>query len=90
MKIMMKTLLSSSLNSVFEAEQLFEEINKTKDKEITLDFTGIEFITLSFAQAYIAYKKQCEKHIKELNVTEENKVTLNIPAQAQGVDPIPM
>lgn len=87
---MMKKLLSSSLNSVFEVEQLFNEINKTNDKDIILDFSRIDFISLSFAQAYIAYKKQCDKNIKELNVTKENKITLNIPAQVQGVTPIPM
>ena len=81
MKIMMKKLLSSSLNSVF-AEQLFDEIKKTEDENIILDFSGIQFVALSFAQAYVASKKQCEKNITELNVSDENKITLNIPAQS--------
>ena len=82
MKIMMKKLLSSSLNSVFSVEQLFDEIKKTEDENIILDFSGIQFVALSFAQAYVASKKQCEKNITELNVSDENKITLNIPAQS--------
>lgn len=81
MKIMMKKLLSSSLNSVFAVEQLFEEINKTEDKNIILDFSGIQFVALSFAQAYVANKKQTEKNITEIHVNEENKIMLSIPAQ---------
>ena len=78
MKIMMKKLLSSSLNSVFAVEQLFEEINKTEDKNIILDFSGIQFVALSFAQAYVANKKQTEKNITEIHVNEENKIMLSI------------
>ena len=71
-----------SLNSVFAVEQLFDEIKKTEDENIILDFSGIQFVALSFAQAYVASKKQCEKNITELNVSDENKITLNIPAQS--------
>ena len=81
MKIMMKKLLSRSLNSVFSVEQLFDEIKKTEDENIILDFSGIQFVALTFAQAYVASKKQCEKNITELNVSDKNKITLNIPAQ---------
>ncbi len=79
MIIIMNELLSSSLNSVFAVEQLFDEINKTGDNNIILDFQGIQFVALTFAQAYVASKKQCEKNITELNVSKENKIMLNIP-----------
>lgn len=82
MIIIMNELLSSSLNSVFAVEQLFDEINKTEEDTIILDFQGILFVALTFAQAYVASKKQCEKNIIEINVSKENKITLNIPAQS--------
>lgn len=78
MKILIKELLSSSLSSVFAVEQLFEEINKSEDNNIILDYREVDFITLSFAQAYIASKKQSNKNIKEINLTKENQTTLNL------------
>lgn len=81
MKILMKKLLSSSLNSVFAVEQLFDEINKTEDSNIIHDFSEIQSVTLSFAQAYAANKKQTTKNITEIHMNEENKNMLNIPAQ---------
>lgn len=80
MIIIMNELLSSSLNSVFAVEQLFDEINKTKDKNIILDFSGIQFTALTFAQAYVACKKHTKKNITEIHVNEENNIMLNILA----------
>ena len=84
MKIFLKELLGSSLNSVFNAEQLFEHIDKTEDTDITLDFKGIQFVTISFAQAYIAYKEQSDKVIKEINLSEENEITLKVVTQYEN------
>ena len=81
MKIQLQKLLSSSLNSVFAVEQLFEEINNSSDEEVILDFKGVTFITVSFAQAYIAHKHQSNKIIKEINLTKENETTLNVIKQ---------
>lgn len=81
MKIDLQELLSSSLNSVFAVEQLFDEISNYSDEEIILDFKGITFITASFAQAYIAYKQQSNKIINEINLTKENETTLNVITQ---------
>lgn len=85
MKIYLKELIGSSLNSVFAVEQLFEEIGKTEDNEIILDFTGVQFITVSFAQGYVAYKEQSDKVIKEINLSEENEITLKVITQKQDI-----
>ena len=84
MKIYLKELIGSSLNSVFAVNQLFEEISKTEDSEVILDFTGVQFITVSFAQAYVAYKGQSDKNIKEINLSEENKITLKVVSQKKS------
>lgn len=81
MKIHLQELLSSSLNSVFTVEQLFEEIKKSDDENIVLDFHGVTFITASFAQAYIAHKLQSDKKIEEINLTPENETTLDVIKQ---------
>lgn len=85
MIIDLKELLGSSLNSVFNAEQLFEHIDITEDTEIILDFKEIQFVTVSFAQAYIAFKNQSNKSIKETNLSKENEITLKVITQKQGI-----
>ena len=81
MKIQLQELLSRSLNSVFAVKQLFDEISNSSDEEIILDFSGVMFITASFAQAYVAHKQQSSKFIKEINLNEENEIMLNVIAQ---------
>lgn len=81
MIIIINELLSSSLNSVFQVEQLFDEINKTEDNNIILDFSRIQFIALTFVQAYMACKKQTKKNIIEININKENKIMLNLLTQ---------
>lgn len=90
MKIQLQELLSSSLNSVFSVEQLFDEICNSFDEEIILDFKGVTFITASFAQAYIAHKHQSNKIIKEINLNKENETILNVVSQKHQLERINM
>ena len=77
MFIKIKDLLNRSLDGVFSVERLFDVINNSEDNDITLDFTNVEFITLSFTQAYMFNKMNSDKNIKEINLSEDNKISLN-------------
>ena len=50
--------------------ELFNIINKTSDKEVILDFKGVEFMNVAFAQKYNELKRECKKNISEINLGE--------------------
>lgn len=85
MFIKIKDLLNRSLDSVFSVERLFDVINNSEDNDITLDFTNVEFITLSFTQAYMFNKMNSDKNIKEINLSEDNKISLNVIGKKYGL-----
>ncbi len=49
----------------------FEKINSLKEKEIVLDFEGIEFISRSCADEYLKQKEESDKKIVEVNMNKE-------------------
>ncbi|RAP45941.1 MAG: hypothetical protein BZ135_04785 [Methanosphaera sp. rholeuAM6] len=69
-----------SLDSVWVAEELFEKINNQEDEEVTLNFEDIQFISLSFSQAYVNFKRHSPKTIKEINLSRENRIMLQVVA----------
>ena len=69
-----------SLDSVWVAEELFEKINNQEDEEVTLNFEDIRFISLSFSQAYVNFKRHSPKKIKEINLNKENYTMLQVVA----------
>lgn len=85
MFIKIKDLLNRSLDGVFSVERLFDVINNSEDNDITLDFTNVEFITLSFTQAYMFNKMNSDKNIKEINLSEDNKISLNVIGKKYGL-----
>lgn len=67
---------SLELNSV--AVELLDEIDKDSDNDFILDFSGITFISRSFAQAYFSKKVTMDKNIEEVNLTGEVKDFFNV------------
>lgn len=60
--------LSKDLALRYNAIQFFDKINKEDSKEIVIDFSNVDTITLSFADEYLKRKKQSKKEIKEEHV----------------------
>ena len=50
------------------AETLFESIDRMPERSITIDFSGVESITRSFAHAYSTRKAGSPKDVSEINV----------------------
>jgi len=73
--MMKKVLLSEEFGSnIFTRSTIssfFEKINKSKDKEIVLDFSSIDFISRSCADEYIKRKQDSKKKIVEANMSKE-------------------
>lgn len=77
-KIFIKEEINSSLEFNDSALDFLEKINKKEDKYIEVDFTGIIFISRSFAQAYFFNKNKLNKTIIEVNVPENIKFMLDM------------
>ena len=56
-------ILPRMLSADVAAIELFKEINKISDNDIILDFKGIDFMSISFAQEYSSQKKLIERKI---------------------------
>lgn len=80
MTILLKEEYAWTLDSVWLAEEIFENINSQDDEVVVLDFEGIRFISLSFTQAYVNFKRHSPKKIREINLNKENKTMLQVVA----------
>lgn len=73
--MVIKVLLSQDLgDNIFTRKTIsafFEKINKKKEAEIELDFSGVKFFSRSCADEYLKQKKVSDKKIVEVNMTEE-------------------
>ena len=58
------------------AKFLFEKLNSDKNKCFELDFKGVKFISMSFAQEYVYQKNMSDKEISEVNLSDECSQTL--------------
>jgi len=50
---------------------LFRKIARFDAPRVTVDFSGVEFMSRSFADEYLAAKAACQKRIEERNVPFE-------------------
>jgi len=73
MIIKLKDEINSALDFNKSATDLFDKINKKDETDFTMDFEGIIFISMSFAQAYYASKKRSCKKITEINLSDDVK-----------------
>ncbi|MCL2687974.1 MAG: hypothetical protein FWE58_05505 [Methanobrevibacter sp.] len=69
--IKIKDSVNSSLELNSAATELFNEINKTPEKDIKIDFENVVFMSRSFTQEYVNQKIKTEKNIIEVNIPEE-------------------
>ena len=60
------------------ASELFKEINQENEDKFIMDFDGIIFISMSFAQAYYASKKRSPKNIIEINLSDDVKPMMDM------------
>jgi hypothetical protein len=66
--ISIRKALSPDLAFRLAADRLFDYLEALDVKEITIDFTGIESISRSFAHQYTIRKENSSKIIEEMNV----------------------
>lgn len=57
---------------------LFRKISKSKTRRLVLDFSGVEFMSRSFADEYLAAKRASGKRIEERNVPREVRRMLQV------------
>ena len=82
--IKLQEIYNTTLEMSFTAEDLFtNHINNTDYQEITLDFTGITFMSLSFTQEYVYQKINTTKKITEINMHEDIKPMLELVENRQ-------
>jgi STAS-like domain of unknown function (DUF4325) len=60
------------------AEAFFDEIERSEEKTLALDFTGVRFVSRSFAHQYAIRKKGSKKRITEVNVSKEVERMLDL------------
>ena len=73
MIIRLKDEINTALDFNQSATELFEKINQFDETDFTMDFEGVFFISMSFAQAYYASKKRSSKNITEINLSPDVK-----------------
>ncbi len=76
--VKIKDKLNESLEYNGAATDFLDELNEYPDDEIKVDFTGIIFMSRSFAQEYYGKKSISEKDIEDINVPEDVQLMLNI------------
>jgi len=69
-KIIPLSKVLKNLSLRYNANLLFDSIDKSKEQEIVIDFKNIQFMSRSFAQQYLMRKKQSTKKIVAKNVPE--------------------
>lgn len=69
MIIKLKNEINTSLDFNQSATELFNKINQIEELNFVMDFEGIVFISMSFAQAYYASKKRSSKNVSEINLS---------------------
>ena len=65
--------INKSLELNSNAVNLFDKINSLDDDEFIIDFKDVYFISRTFAQAYYTSKKQSDKNISEINLSDDVK-----------------
>ena len=85
MIINLKNEIGSNLIVRLEAENLFKQLDEYSTN-ITMDFSGIEFINRSFAQEYLNRKFSVDYEIEEINVPNVVKNMFNVILEWNGYD----
>lgn len=65
--------INNALDFNKSATELMGKLNQRDKTEFTIDFEGVFFISMSFAQAYYASKNRSSKKITEINLSDDVK-----------------
>ena len=71
--VVIKDKINSSLEMNSAAVEFLDDVDKLKDNDILIDFTGVVFVSRSFAQSYYTKKNKINKNITEINISEDVK-----------------
>jgi hypothetical protein len=69
-KIEIAKMVSENLALRDIATDFFDNLEKMKEKQVTVDFKKVKAISRSFAQEYLTRKNSSKKDINEANVPE--------------------
>lgn len=76
--VVIKDKINSSLEMNLAAVEFLEEVDKIDDSNIIIDFTGVIFVSRSFAQSYFSTKTKLNKNISETNISEGVKPLMDM------------
>ncbi len=76
--VVIKDKINSSLEMNSAAVEFLEEVDKIDDSNIIIDFTGVIFVSRSFAQSYFSTKTKLNKNISETNISEGVKPLMDM------------
>ncbi len=68
--IIIKDVLNETLEMNSAATDFLDNVNKLSDDEVYVDFTGVKFVSRSFAQGYYSKKLKIDKKIIDVNVPD--------------------
>ncbi|HUC38940.1 MAG TPA: DUF4325 domain-containing protein [Candidatus Acidoferrum sp.] len=76
-KILVRTSVAKDLVTRNAATEFFKKLKKIKSNTVVLDFTGVVFMSRSFADEYIAQKNSFKTDINEINMPDTVERTLD-------------
>ncbi|WP_296788734.1 hypothetical protein [uncultured Methanobrevibacter sp.] len=71
MIIKIKDEINDALDFNQSATDFINKINQINNDDFVIDFSGVFYISRSFAQAYYASKKRSPKNITEINMSDD-------------------
>ena len=71
MIIKIKDEINGALDFNQSATDFINKINQINNDDFVIDFSGVFYISRSFAQAYYASKKRSPKNITEINMSDD-------------------
>ncbi len=77
-KILVRTSIARDLVTRNAAIAFFKKLKKIKSDNIVLDFTGVVFMSRSFADEYIAQKNNFKTDISEIKMPNSVERTLDV------------
>jgi hypothetical protein len=76
-KILVRTSVAKDLVTRNAATEFFKKLKKIKSDTVVLDFTGVVFMSRSFADEYIIQKNNFKTDINEINMPDTVEKTLD-------------
>ena len=78
MIIKIKDEINDALDFNQSATDFINKINQINNDDFVIDFSGVFYISRSFAQAYYASKKRSPKNITEINMSDDVRPMMNM------------